>query len=106
MKNVDRNSATYHSVTVNDFTVVITEFKPKAKKERKEKKSAADKNDSVNKSDSSNGKLDDEDSDSKGGRENNHSMLLIFMFDDAMLLATLSALRAARALPRVPPILQ
>merc|ERR1719210_2498232 len=43
LKNVDRSSATYHSVTVNDFTVVITEFKPKAKKERKEKKSAADK---------------------------------------------------------------
>lgn len=37
MKNVDRTSATYHSVTVDDFTVVITEFKPKAKKEKKEK---------------------------------------------------------------------
>ena len=39
LKNVDRSSATYHSVTVNDFTVVITEFKPKAKKERKARKS-------------------------------------------------------------------
>jgi len=38
LKNVDRSSATYHSVTVDDFTVVITEFKPKAKKEKKEKK--------------------------------------------------------------------
>ena len=37
MKNVDRSSATYHSVTVDDFTVVITEFKPKVKKEKKEK---------------------------------------------------------------------
>ncbi len=27
----------YHSVTVNDFTVVITEFKPKVKKEKKPK---------------------------------------------------------------------
>jgi hypothetical protein len=34
---VDRSSATYHSVTVDDFTVVITEFKPKAKKEKKAK---------------------------------------------------------------------
>ena len=32
---MDRNSATYHSVTVDDFTVVITEFKPKVKKEKK-----------------------------------------------------------------------
>lgn len=32
LKNVDRSSATYHSVTVDDFTVVITEFKPKIKK--------------------------------------------------------------------------
>ena len=38
MKNVDRNSATYHSVTVDDFTVVITEFKPKVKKEKKDAK--------------------------------------------------------------------
>lgn len=37
LKNVDRSSATYHSVTVDDFTVVITEFKPKVKKEKKEK---------------------------------------------------------------------
>ena len=37
LKNVDRSSATYHSVTVDDFTVVITEFKPKAKKEKKDK---------------------------------------------------------------------
>ena len=36
MRNVDRSSATYHSVTVDDFTVVITEFKPKIKKEKKE----------------------------------------------------------------------
>ena len=35
LKNVDRSSATYHSVTVNDVTVVITEFKPKVKKEKK-----------------------------------------------------------------------
>lgn len=34
---MDRNSATYHSVTVNDLTVVITEFKPKVKKEKKVK---------------------------------------------------------------------
>lgn len=34
LKNVDRTSATYHSVTVNDITVVITEFKPKVKKEK------------------------------------------------------------------------
>ena len=40
LKNVDRNSATYHSVTVNDLTVVITEFKPKAKKEKKPKASS------------------------------------------------------------------
>ena len=39
MRNVDRNSATYHSVTVNDFTVVITEFKPKIKKEKEKKES-------------------------------------------------------------------
>ena len=39
LKNVDRSSATYHSVTVNDLTVVITEFKPKAKKEKKLKPS-------------------------------------------------------------------
>ena len=38
LKNVDRSTATYHSVTVNDFTVVITEFKPKAKKEKPPKK--------------------------------------------------------------------
>ena len=37
MKNVDRSSATYHSVTVDDFTVVITEFKPKEKKEKVKK---------------------------------------------------------------------
>ena len=37
LKNVDRKSATYHSVTVNDFTVVITEFVPKVKKEKKPK---------------------------------------------------------------------
>ena len=37
MKNVDRSSATYHSVTVDDFTVVITEFKPKVKKEKEKK---------------------------------------------------------------------
>ncbi len=37
LKNVDRSSATYHSVTVNDITVVITEFKPKVKKEKKPK---------------------------------------------------------------------
>lgn len=41
MKNVDRTSATYHSVTVDDFTVVITEFRPKSKKEKKEKISIA-----------------------------------------------------------------
>ncbi|QQP41639.1 RING1 and YY1-binding protein, partial [Caligus rogercresseyi] len=35
LRNVDRSSATYHSVTVNDFTVVITEFKPKNKKLKK-----------------------------------------------------------------------
>lgn len=35
LKNVNRNAATYHSVTVNDLTVVITEFQPKVKKERK-----------------------------------------------------------------------
>ena len=40
LKNVDRSSATYHSVTVNDFTVVITEFKPKVKKEKKTKTSS------------------------------------------------------------------
>ncbi len=34
---MDRGSATYHSVTVNDFTVVITEFKPRVKKEKKPK---------------------------------------------------------------------
>jgi YY1-associated factor 2 len=39
LKNVDRSSATYHSVTVNDLTVVITEFKPKVKKEKKAKTS-------------------------------------------------------------------
>ena len=39
LRNVDRNSATYHSVTVNDFTVVITEFKPKIKKEKEKKES-------------------------------------------------------------------
>ncbi len=38
MKNVDRSSATYHSVTVNDITVVVTEFKAKVKKEKKPKK--------------------------------------------------------------------
>nr|ACO12448.1 RING1 and YY1-binding protein [Lepeophtheirus salmonis] len=37
LRNVDRSSATYHSVTVNDFTVVITEFKPKIKKEKLKK---------------------------------------------------------------------
>lgn len=37
LKNVDRSSATYHSVTVDDFTVVITEFKPKEKKEKVKK---------------------------------------------------------------------
>nr|ACO15532.1 RING1 and YY1-binding protein [Caligus clemensi] len=37
LRNVDRSSATYHSVTVNDFTVVITEFKPKVKKEKLKK---------------------------------------------------------------------
>jgi len=37
LKNVDRSSATYHSVTVDDFTVVITEFKPKVKKEKEKK---------------------------------------------------------------------
>ena len=41
LKNVDRSSATYHSVTVNDITVVITEFKPKKPKEKKEKKEGA-----------------------------------------------------------------
>ena len=41
LKNVDRSSATYHSVTVDDFTVVITEFKPKVKKEKKIKKNKA-----------------------------------------------------------------
>ena len=40
LRNVDRNSATYHSVTVDDFTVVITEFKPKIKKEKKESKAS------------------------------------------------------------------
>jgi len=35
---VDRSSATYHSITVNDITVVITEFKPKPKKESAAKK--------------------------------------------------------------------
>ena len=45
LKNVDRNSATYHSVTVDDFTVVITEFKPKVKKEKKD----ADKNKNTDK---------------------------------------------------------
>ncbi|CAB4058018.1 RYBP [Lepeophtheirus salmonis] len=30
LRNVDRSSATYHSVTVNDFTVVITEEKKSA----------------------------------------------------------------------------
>ena len=41
LKNVDRNSATYHSVTVNDLTVVITEFKPKVIKEKKVKMNKA-----------------------------------------------------------------
>ena len=53
MKNVDRSSATYHSVTVDDFTVVITEFKPKEKKEKvkKEKISNGNNNDSNDKKD-------------------------------------------------------
>ena len=45
LKNVDRSSATYHSVTVDDFTVVITEFKPKVKKEKKVSNSSVKKND-------------------------------------------------------------
>ena len=44
LKNIDRSSATYHSVTVNDFTVVITEYQPKARKEKKEKGSKANGN--------------------------------------------------------------
>jgi hypothetical protein len=53
LKNVDRSSATYHSVTVDDFTVVITEFKPKEKKEKvkKEKISNGNNNDSNDKKD-------------------------------------------------------
>ncbi len=58
LKNVDRSSATYHSVTVDDFTVVITEFKPKAKKEKKEKIS------------SPNGSSDN--NDKNNGEHNNH----------------------------------
>lgn len=56
LKNVDRSSATYHSVTVDDFTVVITEFKPKVKKEKEKKEkisngtnSNSDKNDKKDK---------------------------------------------------------
>ena len=45
LKNVDRSSATYHSVTVDDFTVVITEFKPKVKKEKKVSNTSVKKND-------------------------------------------------------------
>ena len=82
LKNVDRSTATYHSVTVNDFTVVITEFKPKAKKEKPPKKEkgggggGSSSNGSpsgpadLNKSDSSNGgggRLDD-DQDTKRGK--------------------------------------
>jgi len=44
LKNVDRSSATYHSVTVDDFTVVITEFKPKVKKEREKKEKISNGN--------------------------------------------------------------
>ena len=57
LKNVDRSSATYHSVTVDDFTVVITEFKPKVKKEKKdsEKKNNNDKNDKNGEGPSKNG---------------------------------------------------
>ena len=78
---MDRSTATYHSVTVNDFTVVITEFKPKAKKEKPPKKEkgggggGSSSNGSpsgpadLNKSDSSNGggRLD-EDQDTKRGK--------------------------------------
>ena len=55
LKNVDRSSATYHSVTVDDFTVVITEFKPKEKKEKvkKEKISNGNNNDKKDKKDES-----------------------------------------------------
>jgi len=44
LKNVDRSSATYHSVTVDDFTVVITEFKPKVKKEKEKKEKISNGN--------------------------------------------------------------
>ena len=94
LKNVDRSTATYHSVTVNDFTVVITEFKPKAKKEKPPKKEkgggggGSSSNGSpsgpadLNKSDSSNGvgggRLDD-DQDTKRGKL--HSTVHKFQHD-------------------------
>ena len=65
LKNVDRSSATYHSVTVDDFTVVITEFKPKVKKEKKDdkKNSSNENNDKKDK--------DDQAGPSKNGSDSN-----------------------------------
>ena len=70
LKNVDRSSATYHSVTVDDFTVVITEFKPKVKKEKKEKSETNNGNKNNDDSNDHNGKNGDSGDPSKGGGGN------------------------------------